>query len=569
MLPPVLASANQVTAMAEARQRPDPSLTIRPTVPLAQSANPTRIDQSSAIAGQLNIMLLSGPESMSQNLAALADVLGAALRIERQSDESLNDYMGRLIDGIASLPAGERVKLQKLLSQAFAGLQLRTLLAAMASPSGPERATLALYLELYRQSDGDGATRSVISSYRELGTEGRSTGPTQGRPPAANDGLAAAKQVTRGPVGSASSLLAAPSAPTSVARPAGDAKTSSAAATSPSGGGAPPGRSDRPAVSGQRPETRADPLARDLAPIREAVPAASAPAAGREVQGQPALSPERRELPKQNEEAGVARQKTADTPPAGEGSARPGVDRQAAASALTQAQAMVPVAKPIAPQAAAPGWLGELLQTDLVRALLQLKTIPADLTKTPAKTGEPDDQADSDTPMGTPPMASGDTAEDDVRALRTLDVHNNAGLPDANSQPAALPVVEQPAIRSAVGRDGIPLPFVTYMIEGDGPGEEVEEPEDQEHHNDEASHDGDSRGDDEPADELPDEPIANSVEASMAGEVLEQGPYHALPVTEVDGQDSLRRALPAPTDTALPLPPEPAHELYLRMAGLN
>jgi hypothetical protein len=552
--------------MAEARQRPDPSLTIRPTAPSAQSANLARIDQSSAIAGQLNIMLLSGPERMSQNLAALADVLGTALRIERQSDESLNDYMGRLIEGIASLPAGERVKLQKLLSQAFAGLQLRTLLAAMASPSGPERATLALYLELYRQSDRDGATRSVISSYRELGTEGRGTGPMQGRPPAANDGLGATKQVARGTVGSASSSLAASSAPTSVAQPAGEARTSSAAATSASGGGAPLGPSGGPAVSGANPETRADPLARYVAPIREAVPAASAPAAGREVQGQPAPSPE---PPKQNGEAAVARQETAETRAAGEGNARPGVDRRAVASALAQAQAMVPVAKPIVPQVAAPGWLGELLQTDFVRALLQLKTIPADLIKTPAKAGEPDDQAASDTPMGTPPMAAGDTEEDGVRALRTLDVRNDAGPSDADPQPAALPVVEQPAVRLAVGRDGIPLPFVTYMIADDGPGEEVEEPEDRERDDDEASHEGDSSGDDEVADERPDESIENPVEASRAEKAPEQGRYHAVPVTEVDSQDSLRRALPAPSDTALPLPPEPAHELYLRMAGLN
>ena len=92
-------------------------------------------------------MLLSGPERMSQNLAALADVLGSALKIERRVDESLTDYMGRLIDGIAALPAADRLKLQKLLAQSFAGLQLRTLLDAMANPSGPERTTLALYLE--------------------------------------------------------------------------------------------------------------------------------------------------------------------------------------------------------------------------------------------------------------------------------------------------------------------------------------------------------------------------------------------------------------------------------------
>ena len=141
MLPPVLASANQATTAA--RQRPDQTATTRPTT-IFQSMAPAITGQSSAIAGQLNIMLLSGPERMSQNLAALSDILGSALKIERRIDEGVNDYMGRLIEGIAALPVADRVKLQKLLSQAFAGLQLRTLLEAMANPSGPERATLAL-----------------------------------------------------------------------------------------------------------------------------------------------------------------------------------------------------------------------------------------------------------------------------------------------------------------------------------------------------------------------------------------------------------------------------------------
>lgn len=569
MLPPVVASPNQLTTTTEARPRPDSSLTIRPTAPLAQSADPTRIDRSSAIAGQLNIMLLSGPERMSQNLAALADVLGTALRIERQSDESLNDYMGRLIEGIASLPAGERVKLQKLLSQAFAGLQLRTLLAAMASPSGPERATLALYLELYRQSDRDGATRSVISSYRELGTEGRSTGLTQGRPPAANDGLGTAKQMARGPVGSTSSLLAAPSELVRVPQRAGDVKTSSAAATPGFGGGGPSARSDGLAVSGPNPETRANPLARNLAPLREEEPTASARAAGREVQGPTAPSPERLAKPKQNEDAAVATQDTADAQAAGQGKTRPGADRLAVASALAQSQAIMAAPKPIAQQAAAAGWLAELLQTDLVRALLQLKTMPADLIRTPAKAGELVDEAATEKPVSTQPTAADSVLEDDAPALRTLDMRGNAGPSAADPQPAALPLAEQPAIRPAVGREGIPLPFVTYMIDGDGPDEEVEEPEDRERDNDDASHGGDGSGDDEAADEPQEDSTENSVGVPTAEEAPEHRPHYAVPVAEVDGGDTLRRALPAPSETAFPLPPEPAHELYLRMAGLN
>ncbi|MDZ7872226.1 MAG: hypothetical protein U5N27_03010 [Rhizobium sp.] len=186
MLPPVLASPASYTSATEAKPRPEQPVGSRATA-LASPPMPTAVNQSSAIAGQLNIMLLTGPERMSQNLSVLADVLGAALKIERRADETPGDYMGRLIEGIAALPAADRLKLQKLLTQSFAGLQLRTLLAAMAAPSGPERATLALYLELYRQTDRDGATRSVISSYREAAGEARSTAPSVNRPLAAND----------------------------------------------------------------------------------------------------------------------------------------------------------------------------------------------------------------------------------------------------------------------------------------------------------------------------------------------------------------------------------------------
>ncbi|MEC9463223.1 MAG: hypothetical protein VX601_08615, partial [Pseudomonadota bacterium] len=186
MLPPVLASANSYPAATEARARPDQSAAPRATATATPQA--PVLAQEAAVAGQLNIMLLSGPERMSQNLATLAEVLGSALKIERRTDETLSDYMGRLIEGIAALPAADRLKLQRLLAQSFAGLQLRTLLEAMASPSGPERATLALYLELYRQTDRDGAMRSVISSYRELSGESRSTDPAVARRIAANDG---------------------------------------------------------------------------------------------------------------------------------------------------------------------------------------------------------------------------------------------------------------------------------------------------------------------------------------------------------------------------------------------
>ncbi|NML75376.1 hypothetical protein HHL25_14695 [Rhizobium sp. S-51] len=133
------------------------------------------VEQNNAIAGRLNILLLSGQERMSENFATLVTFLGKELRVERAPGETISSYAGRLVQALADLPPQARQALQRQLAQMFNGLQLRTLMGAFRNPAGPEAATLAIYLEFYRAKDrGDLAARTVVTSYRQNGGEVRS-----------------------------------------------------------------------------------------------------------------------------------------------------------------------------------------------------------------------------------------------------------------------------------------------------------------------------------------------------------------------------------------------------------
>ncbi|KQW32121.1 hypothetical protein ASE36_07990 [Rhizobium sp. Root274] len=167
MLGPVSAQTNLYQPISENRT-------------VAESRNPDRVaaqvteepystSAATAIAGNLNIMLLSAPERMSQNLVILTEVLASVLKMKQEPNEPLTAFAARLIDAIATLAPAEQQKLRALLSEAFAGLQLRTLLQALRNPQGPEAATLAIYLELYRQKERDPGARAIISSYRQNG----------------------------------------------------------------------------------------------------------------------------------------------------------------------------------------------------------------------------------------------------------------------------------------------------------------------------------------------------------------------------------------------------------------
>lgn len=167
MLGPVSTPTNLYLSVQDTRVPTETRATERGPVPAG--AEPYSSSPTGAIAGNLNIMLLSAPERMSQNLVVLTEVLAAVLKLKQEPDEPLTAFAGRLIDAIATLAPADQQKLKAMLSDAFAGLQLRTLLLALRNPQGPEAATLAIYLELYRQKERDPGARAVISSYRQNG----------------------------------------------------------------------------------------------------------------------------------------------------------------------------------------------------------------------------------------------------------------------------------------------------------------------------------------------------------------------------------------------------------------
>ncbi|TPP09423.1 hypothetical protein [Rhizobium glycinendophyticum] len=167
MLGPVSAQTNLYQPISENRSAVEGRNADRVAAPVTEE--PYSASAATAIAGNLNIMLLSAPERMSQNLLILTEVLASVLKMKQEPNEPLTAFAARLIDAIATLAPAEQQRLRALLSEAFAGLQLRTLLQALRNPQGPEAATLAIYLELYRQKERDPGARAVISSYRQNG----------------------------------------------------------------------------------------------------------------------------------------------------------------------------------------------------------------------------------------------------------------------------------------------------------------------------------------------------------------------------------------------------------------
>jgi hypothetical protein len=565
MLPPVLASANAYASATEAKQRPDQTVSARPTTANVPAA-PTTIAREAAVAGQLNMMLLSGPERMSQNLAALAEVLGSALKIERRVDESLTDYMGRLIDGIAGLPAADRLKLQKLLAQSFAGLQLRTLLDAMANPSGPERTTLALYLELYRQTDRDGAARSVISSYRELAGDLRSSDASPARRTAANDAgrpisdaplpnqktgeqlqatrLAAqaigGETETRGnstasaparPSNTDAALSSRSSAPSAALRLPGEQPSSELLRTS---------LASTPNQSTQLPKATTDATTAGPVPPDLAEPTA-----------------DDNSIPRSGEPLATSRNLPTERPAQAETAARQTIERAALLGAV---QPSIPAdARPAPPLPAA--WLAELLETDFVKALLQLKTLSADIGGQILANSR-QAAADTASPLPSPETVMPDEAADEPEhAIRMLDPASPEHTEERSLPPPAL-LAEQAQIRPAIAREGIPLPFISYLIDDDFKEDRVEEEEEQGEQaggrGEPEDHDPEDSG--EPEGE---ESRTDTVSANAAGQI--DGPE----VPAALERESAPAALPPPADSPLSLRVEPAHELYLRMAGLT
>ena len=173
MLPPVNAVAKSSVAFQDTRIAQDGASEGRgkPAGQPLQAAN--GLERNAAIAGRLNLLMLSGQERMSDNLTLLVNLLGSRLGMERGEGENLSAFAGRLVQALADASPQIRQSVQRQLAQMFGGLQLRTLIEAFRNPGGPEAATLSIYLELYRAKDRDLAARSVVTSYRQNGGEAR------------------------------------------------------------------------------------------------------------------------------------------------------------------------------------------------------------------------------------------------------------------------------------------------------------------------------------------------------------------------------------------------------------
>ncbi|NGO65085.1 hypothetical protein G6N76_15560 [Rhizobium daejeonense] len=185
MLPPVQAISNSGTSYPDSRKPQEISVDVAARPAAVQQTATQGLEQNTAIAGRLNMLLLSGQEQerTSQNLASLIDLLGRAMKVERNDGESLSGYATRLVQTLASLSPDDRQTVQRQLAQLFGGLQLRTLIEAFRNPAGPEAAMLSIYLELYRNKDRDLAARLAVTSYRQnSGEQKQATGPVPPQP---------------------------------------------------------------------------------------------------------------------------------------------------------------------------------------------------------------------------------------------------------------------------------------------------------------------------------------------------------------------------------------------------
>lgn len=563
MLPPVLASPTSYTSATEAKLRADQVVPARvAATPMPMPA--AQLSPNTAISGQLNIMMLSGPERMSQNLAALAEVLGSALKIERRADEGLSDYMARLIEGIAALPAGDRLKLQKLLTQVFAGLQLKTLLDAMANPSGPERATLALYLELYRQSEKDGATRSVISSYRELAAEARANSIPAARPVPANDSVRQNAESSR------QDLRPLPPTPSGIALGGQDAEPMER----PMSGAAAPIRASSPAAASQSAADPATTSSKAQTAGREAQPVLSAKATDPDVKAEEGPQGGSTVPTSSTPEPGRAPLKEAKMPRSQDhrlyGNTAASADDAAPENRVQTASPMISQpaaigAKPVQPLAGP--WMAELLESNFVRALLQLKTLSA---------GQPLDapMADRSRQGGTeatalPPVPPENPTVSEMEEPPAPQVQSDSrpSLTEEHPLPPPMIPVDQTLARPLAAREGLTLPFVLYAIEDEIRTDDSEEGEERE--------DGEEKrrqSDDEAAED--DGEAFNTGERMVTAGRDPEGVKLLEPSRDAAGKDNGEpepdiRALPSPAVARLAVPPEPAHELYLRMAGLT
>lgn len=173
MLPPVISVPSSQISYQEQRPLIEIAGGGHANAAAPQTVAPSALEQS-AVAGRLNMLLLSGRERMAENLAMLAEIFGAAIGVTRKQGESSLAFAQRLAEAIAALPLPQRIKLEGQLARVLSGAQLRMLLAALHNPDGADAAKLSMLIELARTAERDLAARSVVTSYRQNAAEAKS-----------------------------------------------------------------------------------------------------------------------------------------------------------------------------------------------------------------------------------------------------------------------------------------------------------------------------------------------------------------------------------------------------------
>ncbi len=166
MLPPILSVSNTtVQHRVPPRQEHDG----HPRGGQGQNPQGNRSDQgtvavSSAVSGRVNILNLSGPETMTMSLSQLSDAIAKALDMPAMPGESPAMHALRLANAILAMNEGPRMALERQLGHLLKGLPLQLVALALKQPGGAEAARVAAYLEVNRQK-GDAATDAVVASY--------------------------------------------------------------------------------------------------------------------------------------------------------------------------------------------------------------------------------------------------------------------------------------------------------------------------------------------------------------------------------------------------------------------
>lgn len=188
-----------------------------------QAADADR-DVNPNLAGKLNILLLSGRDTVAEGLTMLADALGKSIDMPRRSGETGASYVQRLAGVLANLTPSERAEAERQLARLVRGIRLQLVIAAFLNPSGPEAARVVALLEMAGSKERYFATRTVLTSYQqndgaEFELEFQPSRPSSSAPADRGQPLPAASSAPAGAPDSAPGTAAVPVTASSDATP--------------------------------------------------------------------------------------------------------------------------------------------------------------------------------------------------------------------------------------------------------------------------------------------------------------------------------------------------------------